>query len=136
MAEYDKGYSDQILDELIAGEFKRPEYLFDIQPDFGRVPVLDVIRFVSDFNNRELQDKITRYCIKEKVVTLKVDGAQVGSGFQMTDMNAPWDLFPEFQEHPLALEVLFEICGARVLKNSKLSLKPVPQTTAGPGTLA
>lgn len=130
MAEYNKDFADQVLDELIAGGFDRQNYSFSIEPGMGKPPVLEVIRFVSDFANRERQELIARFCIMNKTVKLIVDGKEFGPGFILTDVNAPWDLFPEFQQHPLALELLMDICGAHVLKNSGLSLKKRPVATA------
>ena len=129
MAEYNKGYADEALEDLIAGGFVRPEYSWDVDPGFAKPPVLEIIRFVSDFNDKDKQEKIAKYCILGKSVKLLVDGKQFGSGFIINDLNAPWDLFTEFVEHPLALELLFDITSAFVLKNSKLSQKSVSKAT-------
>jgi len=129
MAEYNKAFADETLEDLIAGEFERPEYSFDVDPGFAKPPVLEIVRFVSDFNDKDKQEKIAKYCILGKTVKLLVNGKQFGSGFIINDLNAPWDLFPEFTEHPLALELLFDITAAHVLKNSKLSQKSVPKAT-------
>jgi hypothetical protein len=132
MAEYDSDFADQVLDQLIAGGFEREEYSFSIEPGLGTPPVLEVIRFVNDFANREKQEMIARFCIMNKTVKLLVNGEPFGSGFILTDINAPWDVFPEFKSHPLSLELLMDVCGAHTLKNSGLSLKKKPVATAQP----
>jgi len=134
MAEYTREYSDNVSEELSSDDFSLPVFSFDVDPEFRMPPVLDVIRFINNFNDPDSQEKNARYCILGKTVRLKIDGEQVGTGFTFTDIDAPWDLFPEIVKNPLCLRLLFELAGAYVLKNSMPSQKRSPLTMAKQGT--
>lgn len=135
MAEYDSDFRDQVQDSLNDENFQLPSYSFALEPDgFKMPPVLEVLRFMRDLNDGDAQERNCRWCLMDRTVRLKVNGQQVGSGFTFSDMNAPWDIYPEIKANPLALKFLFELTGAFVLKNSMLSLKQGPVATANPVT--
>jgi hypothetical protein len=132
--EYNKEFSDAVRTELNSQDFEVADFDFDVSEGFKTPPVLEVIRFMGSFDNEDAQEKNARWCIMGRTVKLKVDGEYFGSGFTFTDMNAPWDLYPEIKAYPLALKLLFELAGAFVAKNSMPSRKKSPVATATVGT--
>jgi hypothetical protein len=123
MAEYDKDFTNLVNGKFNAETFKLPTYSFKVEPDFKMPPVLEVLRFLENFDDQEYQDRITRFCVEGRLVKVLVDGVEVSPGATLADRDAPWDVIPDFKENPLALKTLYEICGAFVLKNSMPSLR-------------
>ena len=121
MAEYNKDFADQVTAKFNSEGFKLPVYEV-VEPDFKMPPVLEVVRFLGNFDDPEAQDRIARYCIEGRLVKLRVNGVEASVGATFADRDAPWDILPDFKSNPLAIRSLYEITGAFVLKNSMPSL--------------
>ena len=130
--EYDSGYVDTIKDEILNG-IERPVYSFKIGDDGDKLNALaplEVIRFLGDLEDVDLQSRITKLSISGKKVVLLIEGEPFDAGFVIKGTDYEWEDFPMFQEHPLSLMTLMEICSSSVLKNSKLLSRGKPVATA------
>jgi len=109
------------------------DYKVDVEPDFTLPPLLDIVRYLTEWGNNggtfsaETKDKIVRVGIMQKPVTVYYKGEKV----ETFVMNSPSDLFDNFEvlkKHPPALMVLQQTACARMLEKSL----PLPTASAQP----
>ncbi len=96
-------------------------YTIKIEPEFSDPPMMEMVRFMGDMANAELQEKILRHCIVKKTVSILLDGIDVGS-FQMNNIADMWEGFKPIMDHPVAFNLLLNLSQAFVVK--KYSLPP------------
>ena len=102
------------------------EYSIEVEDGFNLPAVLDIIRYIENPIALDMRETITRKCIVGKNITLYLkDGEEekkLGSVI-INDTKTPYDVFPVFKQHPMAVMLLMELCGAFVLKKSNPLLK-------------
>ena len=133
--EYNKDYWKSVLSEMGSLSEASGGYSIDVEPNFSMPPVREVVNFVSNPGDEDLQDRNARFCILGKVVKIMYDGSVVGTGMQFNGIDDPWDLWGSLRDHPLALITLRELAAAFVLKNSVPPRKKGPAEAAGQATV-
>lgn len=115
---YNSEFPQKVMDEMKSVNLKSfvDGYSFDIEGDFSMPPTRDVNTYLSDPTDEDMQDRITKLCLRAKALKIYHDGEPIGPGVIVTSVDVDWDVFEEFREHPLALMKLKETAGAFVLK--------------------
>lgn len=100
--------------------------------EFNVPPVIEIVRAIGEGDiSLSTAERLARFCILNKQVTITYDGVTVGTTFILNGMDDMWDTVPTFKECPLALSYLFEMCTAFVLKKSlPPQKKPSPDAAA------
>ena len=110
------------------------EYMMDVEGGFSIVPPIIIVRALEDnaISSMADNDVLAKYCIKNKKVTMFYDGEQLGA-FVMTSIDDDWaTLAPFFNDHPMALRLLINICMAHIIKKSiPPRRKALPEAAAG-----
>jgi hypothetical protein len=105
------------------------QFEFEIPNGFALVPVMEICRSISEYDNLKYQEDITRYCIIGKQIKVKLDGKEVGN-FIMNRLDDKWESYEVFMKYPLALFNLKEICMAYITKKllppQRNTLTPTP----------
>jgi hypothetical protein len=129
MSEYSKDYWQDAISSFRQLPEAMAEYSVSVEPSFKMPPVLDVVRFLQNPVDEDLQDMITKKCIAGTTLNVCYDGKPVGTGITVpNDSSFSWGLFTELTQHPLAMIMLRESAGAFVIKNS-MPLRKNAQTT-------
>ena len=130
--DYDGEYVDGVKAQIALG-IDKPKYGFSIGDEgdkLNTIAPLAVIRFLDNLEDLDQQSRIAKLSSSGKKIVLSVNGERFGDGFKVSGTDYEWETFREFQEHPMALMTLFEICSSAVLKNSKLLRSQSPVATA------
>ena len=108
------------LDKAIADSANLDKYTIDVEGGFGKIPPLEIVRALDRGISQDIEttERIARYCIIGRRVTVYYGGEAVGSPFVMNGMSDDWGAFDVFEESPLALQYLFSLCMAYMLKKS------------------
>ncbi len=144
---YDNKFVSDVFEGLSENGIIENAYSFDIAKvdeksigtDMGAVPVKLLIDFSGDITNEDIQEQITKFCLRKRRVTFYVSYGKrsLKKGSDKEDpeydvtysdpveletimFNSPeinWDVFPIFSQHPLALKSLIQVCTAQQLKN-------------------
>jgi hypothetical protein len=129
---YDHTFSDEQSDNFLKA-FESPDkikaYSFDVEDGFGSVPLKDSLKFFEYWTSdktgddfEELKDKIAHYAIKGKMITIKLDGQDLGQ-FKINSIDDSWDAFDILCEHPIALRLIMNSAHWYVLGKFKPPLK-------------
>ena len=121
------------MEACLADIDKIQPYSIDVKDGLGEVPPLEVVRAIrngTDFDVDTL-DRITRYMLMNKVVSVKSGDRVLGKPFVVNSLTAPWESYDVFKEFPSALEFIFNVCQSALIKKSMPPLKDTPGAAAG-----
>jgi len=125
---YGQQFVTDVFESFDKDGIKPVKYVFNIKKtsetqsgeDFSKVPVKIQIDFASDFTNEELQDKVARYSIINRIVEVFIQDetgkTNLIGQFRLDVLETPWDFIEVIAENPFALKTLIEVCSANVLK--------------------
>jgi len=116
------------LDKALEAASNLDAFSVDIEGGFGKIPPLEIVRALDRGVHQDLEtsSKIAKYCILGKRVTVYYGGEVVGSPFVLNGMDDDWGIFDAFEQAPLALQFLFSLCLANMLKKSMPRQKSTP----------
>ena len=102
------------------GYFK--DYLIEVEGDFATLPILDVVRFLTELDDGDLsvdsKDRILRASIMGKRVTVSYRGKVLETPFTMNKPIDPWESFPALAKNPTALIFMMELALAKMIEKS------------------
>ena len=102
------------------GYFK--DYLVEIDGDFATLPLLEVVRYLTEVDEGDLsiesKDQVTRKSVINRKVTISYRGKVLEPPFVMNSLADPWDSFPSLQKNPTALIFLMELAVAKLVEKS------------------
>lgn len=105
----------------------------DVEGGFNKIPPLVAVRALDKGIQQDIEtmDLVSRYCILGRKVTVMYDGEVIGSPFVMNGLGDAWEAFDAFNENPVALQYLFTLCMADLVKRCvprrKSTLGAAPQ---------
>ena len=120
MAKYNGDYVQQSFEfirEQYAPDYDAAVYTIDVDELFKDPPILELCKFMQDTADIDAQDRMVRYCILGRQVTVYLDGESVGS-FRRNGFDDSWDAIPVINEHPIAYKLLADIVVCHLLKKS------------------
>lgn len=90
----------------------------DVEGGFNSIPPLVVVRALEKGVTQDVDtmDLVARHCIMGRKVTVRYDGEVIGSPFVMNGFTDAWEAFDAFTESPVALQYLFTLCMAHMVK--------------------
>jgi hypothetical protein len=102
------------------GYFK--DYSIEVDGEFGSLPLLDVVRYLTEIDGGELsiesKDRITRAAVINRKVTIFYQGKMLETPFIMNSPIDPWDSIPAVAKNPTALIVLMELAVSKMIEKS------------------
>jgi hypothetical protein len=121
------------VDTAIAALGRAKKLSLEITPGFAEIPVIELVRGIREglYISLETVDRLTRFAILKKTVTIFADGEAVGSPFSTSSIEDPWEQFDVFKKCPVALQFLFSVCEDHILKKSLPPLRNIPEKAAG-----
>jgi len=134
MGKFNGDFGDSVQKEFLE-RISNPDdvarYTIEVDGELlAGVPIIYMNRFMNKMtsgvtDDYELEDLIMHYAVKGKVVTVLLDGAQVGA-MVMNGLQDDWDSQPVFKEHPLAFNVMKEAITWSIVKKLTPPLKKDP----------
>lgn len=108
------------LENMIEAASDLGAFSVDVEGGFAKVPPLEIVRCLEKGIGQDLDsmERVARYCLLGRKVTVYYGGEVIGSPFQMNGLNDDWGAFDVFEESPLALQYIFSLCMAHIIKKS------------------
>ena len=121
------------LDKAVESIMNAKQLSMDIVPGFAEIPVLEMVRGIREGISLSLEtvDRLSRFAVLQKTVTIKADGKDLGPAFCRASIEDPWDMHDVFKKYPFALQFLFNVCEDYVLKKLMPPQRDTPEVTAG-----
>ena len=60
-------------------DYEVAEYTIEVDTAFRDPPIIALCKFMQDTGNLDLQDLMIRHCVLDRMVTIYLDGENVGS---------------------------------------------------------
>lgn len=100
---------------------------------FQDPPAIEIIRAIRAGYafDVELLDRLTKFCIMGKTVTIKADDKVIGSPFIINGLDAKWDAYDTFRAYPCLLQFLFSMAQDFIVKKSLPPQRSTPGVAAG-----
>jgi hypothetical protein len=105
------------IKEQYSPDYDAAVYTIEVDDVFKDPPILELCKFMQDTADIELQDRMVRYCVLGRQVTVYLDGESVGS-FRRNGFDDAWEVCPVINEHPIAYKLLADIVVCYLLKKS------------------
>lgn len=106
-------------------------YRVEVEGEFGTPPVLDVVRYLADFDSGTLSTddraRLTKQMVLGKPLSFYYRGSKVG-GFVMNSEADLFDAYEVFVRHPPILMLLMQVCLMRLVEKSM----PLPEESDPP----
>ena len=131
---YDSSYIETAVEsfaEQFNKDYEQAEYTIEIDQTFKDPPIVQLCKFMQDTADLEMQDKMIRYCVLDRQVTVYLDGVNVG-GFRMNGLADAWEVIPVINEHPKAYKMLADIVTGYLAKKFTLPRKKIPVAPGAP----
>ena len=119
--EYDSEAISSLSDDLDIANTHSGKFSFIVlnadqsQGEISMPPILEILRAMDDPYGLETSERITKYCLMNKIVVMKYDGTEIGK-FVINDIDNSWDSFDVFKAYPLALQFIMNTCAGLVVK--------------------
>jgi hypothetical protein len=120
---------DAALETLKTGAKLRLEVAPEGFKDPPAIEIIRAIRAGYSFDV-ELLDRLTKFCIMGKTVTVKADDKVIGTPFIVNGLEDNWDTYDVFRRYPCLLQFLFSMAQDYIVKKS------LPPQTSTPGVAA
>lgn len=129
-------YLREIKDKIshMTADFVK-EYSFEIDGELGMPPIRDVIRYIVSLGETagaddDLQERIMKYSVLHKKITMFLRGKPVGNPFVINSLIDPLDSFDTLRENPIGTMMLIQTCLAHVMSKSTPPLSESDPTPA------
>jgi hypothetical protein len=125
---------DKAMEKLITAS----PLSLEISPDgFKDPPAIEIIRAIrAGYSfDVELLDRLTKFCIMGKTVSLKADGKVMGAPFVVNSLEDTWDNYDVFRLYPCLLQFLFSMAQDFIVKKSLPPQRDTPGVAAGAASL-
>lgn len=118
---------------LTEGKEGFKQFSIDIE-DFAKVPPYEICKCMDSGLPFDAQERLTRFCILGKPVKIYLDDELIET-IILNKLDDRWEIFRVFDDYPLALQTLIDICVAHITKKFVSPSKNILQAKAATGEL-